>query len=42
MELVQIITNDLSYGSREEWLDKAVTSTAKKEILKLNRKQVRK
>lgn len=29
---IRIITNDLSYGPREEWLDKAYTSYAKKKI----------
>ncbi len=35
---VRIITDDLSYGPREEWFDKAVTSLAKRKIKEFNRK----
>ncbi len=35
---VRIITDDLSYGPREEWLDKAQTSLAKRKIKEFNRK----
>ena len=35
---VRIITNDLSYGPREEWLDIAKTSLAKSKIKEFNRK----
>ena len=35
---VRIITNELSYGPREEWLDIAKTSLAKSKIKKFNRK----
>ena len=35
---VRIITNELSYGTREEWLDIAKTSLAKSKIKKFNRK----
>ena len=34
---VRIITDDLSYGPREEWLDKAQTTHAKREIREFNR-----
>ena len=35
---VRIITNELSYGPREEWLDIAKTSLAKSKIKEFNRK----
>ena len=35
---VRIVTDDLSYGPREDWIDKAHTSLAKKKIRKFNRK----
>ena len=35
---VRIVTNELSYGPREEWLDIAKTSLAKSKIKKFNRK----
>ena len=35
---VRIITNELSYGHREEWLDIAKTSLAKSKIKEFNRK----
>ena len=35
---VRIVTNDLSYGPREEWLDIAKTSLAKSKIKEFNRK----
>ena len=34
---VRIITDELSYGPREDWIDKAHTSTAKKKIKEFNR-----
>ena len=34
---VRIITDDLSYGPREEWLNKAQTSLAKKKIKEFNK-----
>ena len=37
-DIVKIITSDLSYGSREELLDKAHTSYAKRKIKESNRK----
>ena len=37
---VRIITNELSYGPREEWLDIAKTSLAKSKIKEINRKNV--
>ena len=35
---VRIITDELSYGPREDWIDKAQTSLAKKKIREFNRK----
>ena len=35
---VRIVTNDLSYGPREEWLDIAKTSLAKSKIKEFNKK----
>ena len=35
---VRIITDDLSYGPREDWIDKAQTSLAKRKIKEFNRK----
>lgn len=35
---VKIITDDLSYGPREDWEDKAVTTYAKRRIREFNRK----
>lgn len=35
---VRIITDDLSYGPREEWLDKAQTSLAKRKIKEFNKR----
>lgn len=35
---VRIITDELSFGPREEWIDKAVTSHAKRKIREFNRK----
>ena len=35
---VRIVTDDLSYGPREDWIDKAHTSLAKKKIREFNRK----
>lgn len=35
---VKIITDDLSYGPREEWIDKAKTSLARKKIKEFNKK----
>ena len=35
---VRIITDDLSYGPRVEWIDKAQTSLAKRKIKEFNRK----
>ena len=35
---VRIVTDDLSYGPRVEWIDKAQTSLAKKKIKEFNRK----
>lgn len=37
-DIVKIITSDLSYGSREELLDKAHTSYAKRKIKEFNKK----
>ena len=34
---VRIITDDLSYGPREDWIDKVVTTTAKKKIKEFNK-----
>ena len=34
---VSIITDPLSYGPREEWIDKAITSNAKKKIREFNK-----
>lgn len=34
---VRIITDDLSFGPREDWIDKAHTSLAKQKIMKFNR-----
>ena len=35
---VRIVTDDLSYGPREDWIDKAHTSLAKRKIKEFNRK----
>ncbi len=35
---VRIITDDLSYGPREEWIDKAQTSLAKRKIKEFNKR----
>ena len=35
---VRIVTDDLSYGPREDWIDKAHTSLAKRKIREFNRK----
>ena len=35
---VRIITDDLSFGPREDWIDKAQTSLAKRKIKEFNRK----
>ncbi len=35
---VRIITDDLSFGPREDWIDKAVTTHAKRKIREFNRK----
>ena len=35
---VKIITDDLSYGPREDWEDKAVTTYAKRKIREFNRR----
>lgn len=35
---VRIVTDELSFGPREDWIDKAHTSTAKKKIKEFNRK----
>ena len=35
---VRIVTNELSYGPREGWLEKAQTSLAKKKLKEFNRK----
>ena len=35
---VRIITDDLSYGPREEWIDKVKTTTAKRKIREFNRR----
>ena len=35
---VRIITDVLSYGPREEWLDKVQTTKAKRKINEFNRK----
>ncbi len=35
---VRIVTNDLSYGPREDWIDKAQTSLAKRKIREFNRR----
>lgn len=35
---VRIITDDLSYGPREEWIDKVKTTKAKRKIKEFNRK----
>lgn len=35
---VRIITDDLSFGPREDWIDKAHTSLAKRKIMEFNRK----
>lgn len=35
---VRIITDDLSYGPREEWIDKVKTTKAKRKIREFNRK----
>lgn len=35
---VRIITDDLSYGPREDWIDKAQTSLAKRKIKEFNKK----
>ena len=35
---VRIVTDDLSYGPREDWVDKAHTSLAKRKIKEFNRK----
>ncbi len=36
---VRIITDELSYGPRENWIDKVVTTTAKKKIKEFNKKE---
>ena len=38
---VRIVTNDLSYGPREEWLDIAKTSLAKSKIKEFNKVEVK-
>lgn len=35
---VKVITDELSFGPREEWLDKAITTRARKKIREFNRK----
>ena len=35
---VRIITDDLSYGPREEWIDKVKTTKAKRKIREFNRR----
>ena len=35
---VRIVTDDLSFGPREDWIDKAQTSYAKKKIRDFNKK----
>lgn len=35
---VRIVTDDLSYGPREDWINKAHTSLAKRKIREFNRK----
>ena len=35
---VRIITDDLSYGPREDWIDKTQTSLAKRKIKEFNKK----
>ena len=35
---VRIVTDDLSYGPREDWIDKAQTSLAKRKIKEFNKK----
>ena len=35
---VRIVTDDLSFGPREDWINKAHTSLAKKKIREFNRK----
>ena len=35
---VRIITDELSYGPRENWIDKAQTSFARRQIKEFNRK----
>lgn len=37
-ERVRIVTDDLSYGPREGWIDKAQTSLAKRKIKDFNKK----
>ena len=37
-DIVKIITDNLSYGSREDWIDKAHTTYAKRKIKEFNRK----
>ena len=35
---VRIITDDLSFGPRDEWIDCAVTAKAKRKIKEFNKK----
>lgn len=35
---VRIVTDDLSYGPREDWIEKAQTSHAKRKIREFNQK----
>ena len=35
---VRIVTDDLSFGPREDWIDKAHTSLAKRKIRDFNKK----
>ena len=35
---VRIVTDDLSFGPRKDWIDKAHTSLAKKKIREFNKK----
>ena len=35
---VRIVTDELSYGPREDWIDKAQTSLAKRKIREFNKK----
>lgn len=37
---VRIVTDELSYGPREDWVDKAQTSLAKRKIKEFNKNSI--